>query len=399
LKKSFLKKLINNFREDFPLQIVNTLVYLLDFFYSAPEQKSTGTKYILIVRTDLLGDFIIWFNGLKIITEKFRSQNYKVILLANEAWAPLAEKTKAFEEIITINRKKYFKDFSYRKNILNKLNEYGFEFLFQTAYSRDFAVADSIARNVRAKNKIAFRRNSEAEYGIWNLLSSDWYTKLIQADKNKEFEFYRVKEFLSSINIQIEKYSTDMTEYFPNSEKKEKYFVIIPGAGAARRRLEPEKFSEVITNIRNKTGWECIICGAPSEAELAEKIQAEVNFPVKNLIGKTSLIELGNVLANSKLVLGNETGALHFAAALNIQTVCILGGGHFKKCMPYEVSVTGNEIIPEAVYQKMECFNCNWRCKYVTEKNEIVPCISNLTSEFIWQKTEPFLNQLAGQSL
>lgn len=394
MKKSFLKKLINNFREDFPIQIANNLVYFSDFFYSPKKPETTSQKNILIVRTDLLGDFIIWLNGLKFIAEKYRAQGYKVMLLANEAWEPIAKKTNLFDDIISISRKKYFKDFSYRKNVLNKLNKNSYEFLFQTAYSRDFAVADSIARNVPAKNKIAFRRNSEAEYRIWNLLSNAWYTNLIKADITIEFEFYRIKEYLNSIDFNIQKYSTEITEYFPKNNNPEKYFVVIPGAGAERRRLETKKFAEIITDIKIKTNLECIICGAPAEAYIAEKIQSELNFKIKNLAGKTSVIELGDVLTNASLVIGNETGALHYAAALNVPTVCILGGGHFKKCMPYEEGMTANEILPIAVYKKMECFNCNWRCKYVTEKNEIVPCISQLTSEYILQKTQPVLNQL-----
>lgn len=387
MKKSYLNRLINNLREDFPIQAVNLLVYLQDFFYKIPPPQNPSEKYILLIRTDLLGDFIIWLNALKFIAEKYKSKGYKIILAGNEIWLPLAEKTKIFDIIIPLNRKKYFKDFSYRKNILNEINKFNIEYIFQTAHSRDFAVADSLARNIQAENKIAFVRKPEAEYSVWNLLSSLWYTKLIKPGKKNIFEFYRVSEFLNFLDIKTETYTTDILQYFQKDNHAKKYFVVLPGANAARRCLEPQKFVSIINQVIGETGWECILCGSKSEAALGNIIEANVNKEVKNLvqnlIGKTSLIELGNILTNAQLVLGNETGTLHFAAALNAPSVSALGGGHFKRFMPYDGIISANIFPPEAAYKEMKCFNCHWRCIYTAEKNEIVPCISQLSSEYI----------------
>lgn len=395
MKKSFIKRLINNLREDIPIQIVNLIVYLLDFFYKIPPPTQNSEKYILLVRTDLLGDFIIWLNALIYISQKYKRENYKVILLGNEIWTSLAQKTNVFDKVIPINRKKYFKDFNYRKTILNELNKYNIEYFFQTAHSRDFAVADSITRNVNAKNKIAFKRKSEAECLFWNLLSNYWYSKLITPESEHQFEFFRVKEFLSEVNIPVEKYSTDISEYFEKKISSRKYFVVLPGANAARRCLEPEKFADIISDIKNKTGWDCYLCGSKGEAKLGEEIQSHLKFNCNNLIGKTSLIELGDIFINSELVIGNETGTLHYATALNKNAVCILGGGHFGRFMPYDKNAAGNLITPTAVYKKMECFNCHWRCIYTDKKNEIVPCISQLSAEYILKEISPLLPVLS----
>ncbi|MBS1493239.1 MAG: glycosyltransferase family 9 protein [Bacteroidetes bacterium] len=394
MKKSYLKRFINNLREDIPIQIVNLMVYLLDFFYKIPPPAKNSEKYILLVRTDLLGDFIIWLKALIYISQKYKNENYKVILLGNEIWTSLAQKTKIFDVVLPVNRKKYFKDFNYRKNILNELNKYNIEYLFQTALSRDFAVADSISRNVRAKNKIAFRRKPEAEYSIWNLLSNNWYSKLITTNSKEQFEFYRVKEFLGEISIPLEKYTTDISEYFEKKSPSKKYFVVLPGANAARRCLEPEKFANIISDIKNKTGWECYLCGSKSETKLGEEIHSHLKFKCNNLIGKTSLIELGDIFIDSELVLGNETGTLHYATALNKNAVCILGGGHFGRFMPYEKSISENSVLPTAVYKKMECFNCHWRCIYTDKKNEIVPCVSQITSDYVLKEINPLLHLL-----
>lgn len=390
-KKSFIKKLINHFRENFPIQLINILVYLLDSFYFIPPNTTSISKTVLIVRTDLLGDFVIWKTALRILAQKFKNQNYKVVLIGNEVWVNLAEKLKFCDVIIPLNRKKYFKDFNYRKNFLNEVNKYHFEYLFQPAYSRDFAVADSITRNVNAKYKIAFRRKAEAEYFFWNLLSNRWYTRLIAPSEEDQFEFFRIKEFLNEVDVKIEKYSTDISSYFEKKQAERKYFVILPGANAFRRCLEPEKFAALITAIKNKTGWDCYLCGSKGEMKLGKKIQSLLKFTCTNIIGQTSLEELGSVLINSELVIGNETGTLHFASALNKKAVCILGGGHFGRFMPYNEDISANPLKPAAVYKKMECYNCNWRCIYTDKKNEIVPCISQLSAEYIIKEINPLL--------
>jgi ADP-heptose:LPS heptosyltransferase len=395
LKNSFLKKLVNNFKEDFPLQIVNFAVFFLDFFIKKNlSENLESTKSILIIRTDLLGDFVVWVNAYKLLIEKYKKENYKIILLGNESWTSLAKKILPCDEIFSINRKKYFKDFSYRKEILNSLNKYNFDYVFQTSYSRDFAIADSLSRNISAKNKIAFKRNKEAEYKIWNFLSDQWYTKLIPVDVNETFEFYRILNYLSNLGIHKAKYSTDFSNEFKWDDIEDNYFVVLPGASAAKRCWEPEKFVFLINRIIELTNLKCVMCGGLSEIELGEYIEVNVQSCIENKIGKTSLIELGNILANSKFVIGNETGTLHYAAALNVQTMCILGGGHFKKVMPYDEKITLNKYLPLAVYKEMECFNCNWRCKYVTEKNMVVPCISNLTTEYILENISGHISKI-----
>lgn len=397
MEKSFLKKFVNNLREELPLLLVNTLVYFQDFFISkhSGSTQNQVSKEILIVRTDLLGDFIVWANAYRLLCQKFRNENFKIVLLGNEAWTKLAERLNIFDKIISINRKKYFKNFSYRKKIIYEVNKSNFEFLLQTSYSRDFAVADSITRNVSSKNKIAFKRNPEAEFGIWNMLSNQWYTKLIQADLNTTFEFYRILQFLNSFGMHLEKYSTTFDNIFRKNDLQDKYFVILPGASAARRCLEPQKFAELIRKISAVTNLKCVICGAPNEVEIGKKIETDLQgITAENKIGKTSLVELGEILANAEFVLGNETGTLHYAAALNVPAICVLGGGHFRKVMPYDEKITSNKFLPLVVYKEMECFNCNWRCKYVTDKNTVVPCISNLTTDYILEKTSAFINEI-----
>ncbi len=73
---------------------------------------------------------------------------------------------------------------------------------------------------------------------------------------------------------------------------------------------------------------------------MGEELSAKLNgTPHQNLIGKTSLAELIQVLRSCRLLLTNDTGTMHLAAALGVPTVSVfasteplltgpLGAGH-----------------------------------------------------------------------
>jgi len=64
-------------------------------------------------------------------------------------------------------------------------------------------------------------------------------------------------------------------------------------------------------------------------------------------------------LRRCRLYVGAESAGAHMACALGIPNVVLLGGGHFGRFMPYS-PLTSAVVLP------MDCFGCNWRCKYDT---------------------------------
>jgi len=56
---------------------------------------------------------------------------------------------------------------------------------------------------------------------------------------------------------------------------------------------------------------------------------------VENLCGTTSLTELVDIISKAKLLITNDSSALHIAACLNTQTICLLMGRHYGRFAPY----------------------------------------------------------------
>lgn len=88
------------------------------------------------------------------------------------------------------------------------------------------------------------------------------------------------------------------------------------------KRWPLERFAEVANAF---PGAEWILVGAPGEKEMGEKLSSMITSPHQNLVGKTSLTELIQRLRECTLLVTNDTGTMHLAAAMGVPTVSIFG--------------------------------------------------------------------------
>jgi len=84
---------------------------------------------------------------------------------------------------------------------------------------------------------------------------------------------------------------------------------------------------------------------------------------------------------------GNDTSAVHIAAAVGTPSVCILGGGHYGRFLPYATE-TDKQVSPIPVTHQMDCFNCNWQCTQPHRKGDAAPCISNIQVNQVFEAIE-----------
>ncbi len=94
------------------------------------------------------------------------------------------------------------------------------------------------------------------------------------------------------------------------------WVVMAPGAAYGPAKQWPvEDFIAVARECVKRLGRPVAVVGAPKESPLGARIAAAVPG-VLDLCGRTSLRELMSVLANASLVVANDSGTMHLAAAL-----------------------------------------------------------------------------------
>jgi heptosyltransferase II len=100
------------------------------------------------------------------------------------------------------------------------------------------------------------------------------------------------------------------------------------GAGASYGSAKcwpPDRFAKAMAQFSSQKDVEVILFGTPSEAQVSAAIAAGAGRPVIDLTGKTTIAELPALLSCCHLFLGNDSGAMHVAAAVGLPVVAIFG--------------------------------------------------------------------------
>ena len=107
--------------------------------------------------------------------------------------------------------------------------------------------------------------------------------------------------------------------------RRNAFVAVHAGASFVGRQWQPERFAAVIDEISRETGLDFVLVGGPDERKPAEQILANTRSPVVNLVGALSLETLLAVLEQARLFLGNESGPMHMAAAVETPVVGLFG--------------------------------------------------------------------------
>ncbi len=114
------------------------------------------------------------------------------------------------------------------------------------------------------------------------------------------------------------------------------YVVLIPGSAHEDKRWPVERFAELAGKISSQFGLPIVATGDAGESALIDNLKDLSNVPVANIAGKTSLSELVVLLKNARLVVSNDTGPGHIAAALSTPLVLMFSWSNPARIAPYK---------------------------------------------------------------
>lgn len=152
-------------------------------------------------------------------------------------------------------------------------------------------------------------------------------------------------------------------------------FVVCAAAGFANVRIKTwpaDRFAAVLREIRGRHGLRALVVGHESERAHLEAVVAGAgpDSGAALWLGQDgSLPTLAALLAAAALYLGNDTGAMHLAAALGVPVAAVFGGGTWPRFVP----AAGRGA---AVVQPLPCFGCGWDCAFGD-----APCLGGITVE------------------
>jgi heptosyltransferase-2 len=131
----------------------------------------------------------------------------------------------------------------------------------------------------------------------------------------------------------------------------DKILGICPGAeyGPAKR-WPPEYFVEVAQACRHR-GWNIWLFGSDKDRPITDEIESSLVGNCVNLAGRTSLTEAIDLMSACNVVLTNDSGLMHVAAAVGTKVVAIFGSSDPEHTPPLSDKAT-------IQYLSLECSPC-----------------------------------------
>lgn len=129
------------------------------------------------------------------------------------------------------------------------------------------------------------------------------------------------------------------------------YACLHPGAQLPSRRWPPERFA-AIGDLLARQGLEVFVTGTGAEAPIARAVVEAMQEPATSLAGRTSLWTLGALIESARLLVCNDTGVSHVAAALGTPSVVVSLGAEVARWAPLDAR------LHRVLWQPMECRPC-----------------------------------------
>jgi lipopolysaccharide heptosyltransferase II len=115
----------------------------------------------------------------------------------------------------------------------------------------------------------------------------------------------------------------------------ERYAVLAPGSNRAAARWPAERFAEVGDGLE-AAGFRVVLSGREADAPVTGALANAMARRPFDLTGRTRLGALAAVLERATLLVANDSGASHLAAAVDCPTVAVFGPTDPALTFPYE---------------------------------------------------------------
>lgn len=163
------------------------------------------------------------------------------------------------------------------------------------------------------------------------------------------------------------------------------YAVLHPGSQWPSRRWPAERFAAIGDALAG-AGISVLVTGTNAEAALTQRVVAAMSRPASDLAGRTTLGVLGALIERAAVVVCNDGGVSHIAAALGTPSVVVANGSDVDRWSPADG--TRHRVLSH----DMPCRPCMHRVCPVTAPQPH-PCAMTITTQAVWSAAQKQLER------
>ncbi|GAC1423630.1 MAG: lipopolysaccharide heptosyltransferase II [Flavisolibacter sp.] len=228
---------------------------------------------------------------------------------------------------------------------------------------------------------MGFSTGSKIRIGYKN----EFRQMLLTHSYKKPDRLHRVDGYIHLLELYAGSKSLPADPSLNLSTAKSDHIVVNINSEASSRRLTASKAIELLNLLRQTIANKIYLIGASKEKPFVEYVLSQLKFKqdIESLAGKTSLQELGMVLASARAMLSTDSGPAHYSNALGTFTIVLFGAGNEKYTAPYNTNLL--KIIRLG---KLTCEPCE---KNVCVRYQTPQCLERLDTHMIIKTLQTYL--------
>ncbi|MBI5911563.1 MAG: lipopolysaccharide heptosyltransferase II [Betaproteobacteria bacterium] len=200
----------------------------------------------------------------------------------------------------------------------------------------------------------------ESRYGLLNLVHKlDQGTLPLMAERYAQLAEKPGAELqrpLPAVRLEVDPVNTARTTSRLNLDRSRTIAAFCPGAEYGPAKRWPARHFAALARELAKRNYAVWLIGSAKDAELGEAIRAQSGGACENLCGKTDLAAAIDLIACAKLVVSNDSGLMHVAAALGKPLVALYGSSSPEHTPP--LSLSSQPGLARIVNLEIECSPC-----------------------------------------
>lgn len=304
----------------------------------AKYQRMAARK-ILIIKPSSLGDVVMALPALSALRRSF--PDAKISWFIRPEFAPLLKNHPDLDEVILFDRRFLGKAlfnpqaFAALISLIWRLNRSKFDIvidlqgLFRTAI---FAWLSGCPKRFGMANAgefghLFYTHKVEQTKDCIHLV--DYYLEIVRQAGASKIDV----QFLLPADSVAE--GTVKRLLAANDIGQDNYAVLVTTSAHEDKCWPVERFAALADKISKQFGLSIIATGSASEKPIVERLKHKANVPITNFAGVTSIGELVALLKGARLVVSNDTGPGHIAAALGVPVVLLFGRSNPARVAPY----------------------------------------------------------------
>ncbi|NJO49829.1 MAG: lipopolysaccharide heptosyltransferase II [Leptolyngbyaceae cyanobacterium RM2_2_4] len=349
-----------------------------------------NAKNILCVRLDTIGDVIMTTPAIRAL--KASQPQRRITLLTSSAGSVVAPLIPELDDLIVYDSP-WLKataprgDSSPEYEMIERLRQANFDAaIIFTVYSQNPLPSAFLCYMAGIPLRLAHCHENPYQ------LLTDWI-KDPEPDQFTRHEVRRQLDLVASVGSEIA--DQQMSLKVPETARirvlqqlqelginlEHPWIVIHPGAIALSRRYPPERFANVADQLVQQYGIPVIFTGTTPEQELVTSICQDMNAASHSLVGCLSLGELTALLDLAPLLISNNTGPVHIAAAVGTPVVDLYALTN-PQHTPWEVP---NRVlfhdVPCRICYKSICPEGHYHCLRLVEPETVVEAALELLQQ------------------